>query len=71
MALCPIVVTDKLMEMAEQTAKSFTNPMDQGLPMLALIQDFVLAKFCPFWGHLSFLQSHKLMGYSNLNCVLA
>lgn len=48
MALCPIVVTDKLMEMAEQTAKSFTNPMDQGLPMLALIQDFVLAKFCPF-----------------------
>ena len=47
--VAPIALTDTLREMARRTAESITKPADQGFPLLALIQDFVVAKVSLFW----------------------
>ena len=56
------MVTAELLQMAQQTVASITDPIEQGLPMLAMIQDFVLAKFCLFWGIFPFCRAMQIDG---------
>ena len=55
----PIVVTPHFERIAQLTAASFTDPYEQGYPMLAMIKDFVLAKISPF-GHIALSRALNL-----------
>ena len=49
----PIRLSEAVAARAQTTADTVSDPLSEGLPLLALIKDFVLAKVCPI-GHLAF-----------------